>query len=143
VTVAPNKKRSGFQKGQSGNPAGRKPGSRSRASLWIESITPENRDAIHTKMTRLALRGDRQVLKMYVDRADPPRKGAPVRFPLPAIKTTGDVVTALAAIAAAMAKGLLSPSEALEVAGIVELQRRAIETQEIETRLHALEGKLK
>jgi hypothetical protein len=57
------------------------------------------------------------------------------------IKTTADVVSALAAVTAAMASGHLSPAEAVEVASVVELQRRAIETQEIEIRLHALEAR--
>jgi hypothetical protein len=40
-----------------------------------------------------------------------------------------------------MARGKLSPAEAVEIASVIELQRRAIETQELEVRLHALERK--
>jgi hypothetical protein len=40
-----------------------------------------------------------------------------------------------------MAAGQLSPTEACEVAAVIELQRRAVETQELEARLHALEDR--
>jgi hypothetical protein len=58
---------------------------------------------------------------------------------LPEIKTTADVVAAQAAVTAAMARGKLSPAEAVEVASVVELMRRSIETNEIEGRLAAIE----
>ncbi|WP_143199433.1 hypothetical protein [Bradyrhizobium sp. NAS80.1] len=63
------------------------------------------------------------------------RKGRQVQFALPALKTAADVVGAQSAITAAMAAGQLTPTEAAEVAAIVELSRRAIETVEIETQL--------
>jgi hypothetical protein len=50
------------------------------------------------------------------------------------------VLSALAAVTAAMAAGELSPAEAVEVAGVVE--RRAVETVEIESRLAAIEERL-
>jgi hypothetical protein len=42
-----------------------------------------------------------------------------------------------------MAAGRLSPSEAVELASVIELQRRAVESLELETRLHALEERFK
>jgi hypothetical protein len=41
-----------------------------------------------------------------------------------------------------MSDGRLSPAEAVEVAAVVELQRRAIETAEIEARLAQLEQRV-
>jgi hypothetical protein len=69
-------------------------------------------------------------------------KGDPVAISLPAVRTASDVTDALAAITAAMAGGQLSPAEANEVAGIIELQRRGIETVEIVARLARLEEKM-
>jgi hypothetical protein len=132
-----------YQKGKSGNPSGKRKGTRNRRTLLIEAMTDGDREAIIAKVLKLARAGDGAALKLVLDRIEPVRKGRAVRFPLPAIKTVGDVVAALAAIAAAMAAGLLSPAEALEVANVVELSRRALETQEIEARLHVLEGKFK
>lgn len=131
-----------FQKGRSGNPAGKKKGTRSRKTVLIETLLA-NIDvaAILAKMEKKAKAGSETAAKLLLDRVAPVRRGSPVRFPLPSIKTTADVVSALAAVTAAMASGHLSPAEAVEVASVVELQRRAIETQEIEVRLHALEAR--
>jgi hypothetical protein len=133
-----------FQKGQrSANPVGRKKGTRNRRTLLIEAMTDGDRATIVGKIIGQAKRGCRASQRLIADRIEPARKGRAAPFPLPEIKTTGDVVNALAAIAAAMAAGLLSPAEAQEVASVVELSRRALETQEIEARLHVLEGKFK
>ncbi|MDH2353480.1 DUF5681 domain-containing protein [Bradyrhizobium sp. SSUT112] len=150
VTAAPadNRTKAGggkFQKGTSGNPSGRKPGTRNRATLLIESMSEDDRAAIVAKIIKQAKRGDRASQKLIVDRIEPPRKGraAPFPLPLPPIKTTGDVVVAMEAVTSAMAAGQLSPAEAVEISAVVELQRRAIETQDVENRLHALEARFK
>jgi hypothetical protein len=130
-----------FSKGRSGNPVGKRPGTRHRVTVWAEELMSGDVEAVIAKVVRKAKAGDMFAAKMILDRIVPPRKGRAVLFPLPPIKTTGDVVSALAAVAAAMSDGQLSPAEALEVASVIELQRRAVETQEIEVRLHALEGR--
>ncbi|MET4752561.1 DUF5681 domain-containing protein [Bradyrhizobium sp. RT11b] len=131
-----------FQKGKSGNPSGRKPGSRNKKTLMLEHMSDDDRVAIVSKIIRQAKRGDRLSQKMIVDRIEPPRKGRAAPFALPAIKTAGDVVTALEAVTAAMAAGLLSPAEAVEIAGVVELQRRAIEATQMEARLKTIEQRM-
>jgi hypothetical protein len=78
-----------------------------------------------------------------MDRISPPRKGRAAPFPLPPIKTAADVVSALAAVTAAVSGGRISPAEAVEIASVIELQRRAIEMQDVEARLHALEARFK
>jgi hypothetical protein len=141
--VAKNNRKAGFRKGQSGNPAGRRKGTRNRKTILLEAMTDEDREAIVAKIIRQAKRGDRASQKMIVDRLEPPRKGRAAPFKLPLIKTTADVVTALEAVTAAMAGGHISPAEAVEVASVVELQRRAIETQELEVRLHTIEERFR
>jgi hypothetical protein len=85
------------------------------------------------------LAGDSTALRLCLERIAPVRKGRVVRFTLPTITTPADIVSAMATIGKAMASGHLSPAEAVEIGSVIELQRRAIETQEIEIRLHALE----
>jgi hypothetical protein len=128
-----------FPKGRSANPAGKKPGTKHRKTLWLAAMSDDDRAAIVAKIIRQARRGCRPSQKLIVDRTEPPRRGSPVKFPLPAIVTTADVVAAQAAITAAMADGQLSPAEAQEVSGVVELARRAIETNQLEARLAAIE----
>jgi hypothetical protein len=132
-----------FPPGKSANPAGMKKGTKHRRTLLLAAMTADDHASIVAKIIRQAKRGCRPSQRLIVDRTEPPRHGSPVKFPLPEIKTAGDIVSALAAVAAAMAAGKISTAEALEVAGVVELSRRAIETQEIETRMSELEGKFK
>ena len=56
---------------------------------------------------------------------------------------TAGVVQAQAAVIAAMAGGEISPKEAASVAGVLEQQRRAIETDDHERRLQELEEEAK
>ena len=57
----------GFQPGQSGNPAGRPKGSRSKATLALEAIFEGEADALTRKVIELALDGDTQALRMCLD----------------------------------------------------------------------------
>jgi hypothetical protein len=125
-----------------GNP-GKPPGARHKTTLAVESLLDGEAEKLTRKAIKLALAGDSTALKLCMDRISPPRKGRAAPFPLPPVKTTADVVSALAAVTAAVSGGRISPAEAVEIASVVELQRRAIETQELETRLHALEERFK
>jgi hypothetical protein len=69
------------------------------------------------------------------------RKGRPVPFALPDVTDAKGVITAMAAVVAAVAGGILSSEEAQLLAGVLEIQRRAIETVENEARIAALEQK--
>ncbi|UQD95229.1 DUF5681 domain-containing protein [Bradyrhizobium japonicum] len=131
-----------FPKGLSGNPAGKRPGTRHRATVLAEQLLSADLKAVVAKVVRKAKAGDMGAARLILDRVLPPRRGRPVRFPLPLLKTTGDVVAALEAVMAAMANGELSPAEAMEVSSVIELQRRAIETVEIEARLAQLEQRI-
>ena len=84
--------------------------------------------------------GDMTAAKIILDRIAPVRKGSPVRFDLPKVKTAQDVAAAVAALIRDMAAGELTPDEAATIAGVIEIRRRAIETVEIEQRLANLES---
>jgi hypothetical protein len=109
--------------------------------LAVESLLEGEAGKITRKAIKMALAGDATALRLCMERIAPVRRGRRVHFTLPPIANTGDVVGALAAIAAAVSGGQISPAEAVEVAGVVELQRKAIETQEIEARLRAMEAR--
>ena len=74
--------------------------------------------------------GDTTAARLVLDRIAPARRGRRVVFPLPTIETTADVTKALSAIVASMASGALTPDEAATVASVIEVKRKAIETQE-------------
>ncbi|MCB2226203.1 MAG: hypothetical protein KQH53_05945 [Desulfarculaceae bacterium] len=69
----------------------------------------------------------------------PPRKDSPVNVELPSIAGPQDAVKALSALLEAVGRGELTPTEAQAVAGLLESYRRALEVEELERRIVALE----
>jgi hypothetical protein len=133
------KQDSRFQPGQSGNPGGRPKGSRNKATLALESLLDGQAEALTQKVIELALTGDLAALRLCLDRILPARKDRPVTFEIPAIDTASDAKTASAALLAAVASGTLTPSEAAEIAKLVEAYVKAIEASEMLVRLEKLE----
>jgi hypothetical protein len=71
----------------------------------------------------------------------PPRKGRPATFDLPPLTTAADLASALGSIAQAIGAGILSPEEGQAVGAVLEMQRKALELTELETRIAVLERK--
>ena len=69
----------------------------------------------------------------------PPRRGRTVRIELPQIRTAGGVSEAMVAVLDAMAAGDITADETATIAGILEIRRKAIETQEFAERINRLE----
>jgi hypothetical protein len=79
-----------------------------------------------------------------LERLIPPRKERPVRLRLPEGTSTAEGVSnALAAVLASAAQGEITPSEATQLASLLEIRRRTIETQDIERRLGEIENRIK
>jgi hypothetical protein len=129
-----------FEKGESGNPAGRPRGSRNRATLLMEGLLADDAEAIGRKAIALAKQGDMAAIRLCMDRLAPPRKGEPVVFELPPLDKPADSVAAAAEIVAAVAAGELTPSEAADLAKVVDVYVRAIATHAFDERLTKLEA---
>ena len=71
------KQRHGFQKGQSGNPAGRAQGSRTKSTLFAEAILKNDREGIMDAVVNAAKNGDPTAMRLCVERLVPLRKGRP------------------------------------------------------------------
>ena len=142
MTAEPVQKQRGrpWARGISGNPRGRAPGCRNRATVAAQALLDGEAEALTRKAVELALRGDPTALRLCLERVLPARKGRPVELALPAIATAADVLTAQAAVIAAMAGGEVTPDEAAVIAGVLEAKRKALETVELEQRLGALEA---
>lgn len=131
-----------FQPGHSGNPRGRPAGSRNRVTIACEKILDNEATAITQKAVELAKAGDTVALRLCLDRIVPPRKGSPVRFAIPTLTNSGDVRAAALAVLQAVADGQISPEEGNLVSSLIETARRSIETDELGTRLEAMEKAL-
>lgn len=128
-----------FEPGQSGNPAGKPKGCRSRATMAAQALIDGKATEVVEKALELALAGDGPVLRAILDRLCPPRKDAPVKVTLPSLESAADLPAVTSALLEAVAKGQLTPSEAQAVAGLVEAHRKTLESQELERRIAALE----
>lgn len=129
-----------FQKGQSGNPAGRPRGSRNRSALLLENVLAGDAEAVARRAIDMAKDGDVAAIRMCMDRLLPPRRSDAVAFELPPLDTAADTVAASAAIVAAVAAGDLTPSEASDLAKVIDVYVRALEAAEFEQRLTKLEA---
>ena len=63
-----------------------------------------------------------------------------IQLDLPDVSTADGVAKAIAAVVHATALGEITPSEAEDVCGVLDAQRKAIELSDIETRLASLEA---
>ena len=117
-----------FEKGRSGNPAGRRRGSRNRATLAAAVLLEGKSEALTRKAVELALTGDPVALRLCIERILPVCRERAVRLALPPIEGAGDVSAAANAVTSALARGDLTPGEAERIAMVVETFARAIDT---------------
>lgn len=129
-----------WKKGQSGNPAGKRAGARNKATQMVMALMESGAKAIVKQVIDAAKGGDMRAAKLVIERLAPPARERLITFQ--ALPQTGDaagVAEAQAVILQAVAAGELTPGEAATLSGIVENRRKAIETQELEQRIQALE----
>ena len=128
-----------FEKGKSGNPAGRVRGTRNRTTVAMESLLDEDAEAITKKAIELAKAGDMTALRICIERIIPPRRDRPITFDMPKIKTPADALKAATAILEAVAGGDVTPSEAAELSKTVDSFARVAETADLAERIKRLE----
>ena len=138
-TTAPQQRGRPWPKGTSGNPAGRPPGARHEALKALDAIGSEGAAEVMKKVVEAAKGGDMRAADILLRRLWPERKGRPVTLDMPDAIDAASVAAALSSVSGAVAAGDLSPEEGQTVAAILEAQRRAIETADLEARIAALE----
>lgn len=130
-----------FQPGQSGNPSGRPKGARNRSTLAALAILEGEAEALTRKAVGLALSGDASALRLCLERLVSPVKDRPIpdgAVNLPSLDS-GSMAQAVAAVVDSVASGRLTPLEGEALAGLLESHRKAVDEQEIEQRVAALE----
>ena len=128
-----------FQKGVSGNPNGKKPGTRNHASRLIETMMAGDIEEITQKVINAAKSGDLIAARLVLDRICPPRKDAPIEIDLPDIKSSSDAVNVMRAIMSGVADGVITPCEAASLSGLVDSFVKSLEANEFEARIARLE----
>lgn len=124
-----------FAAGNGGRPAG----ARNRTTMAVLELLEGQAEALSHKAVQMALAGDSVALRLCLERLAPPRKDAPVQFPMPHMTCARDAAQAAAAVLQAVSEGDLTPTEGAQVMGLVDSYRRTLEVTELEARVAALE----
>lgn len=115
-----------FVAGQSGNPAGKKPGTRNRASVLREALGDGEDIAAARVVIDKALSGDTVAARFVVGRLEPRPRRRLIELDLPAGASASDIVAAYDVTVQAMASGEITPDEALQVSRVLDGRLRAL-----------------
>jgi hypothetical protein len=132
-----------YDKGRSGNPAGRQTGSRNKATLAAAAFLAGESEALTRRAVELALAGDPTAMRLCLERILPPCRERAVKFALPPIESAADIAAAMKAVTSALAGGAITPGEAERIAAVVDIFVRAIDASDFDRRLQELEDSSK
>lgn len=137
MTTTHRKPPAGWQKGQSGNPAGRTPGSGEVAK--IRAAISKQVPAIVERLTAAALAGDVGAARLLLERTVAPLKSIE---PTVVVDMTGNTLTDQGrAVLASVAAGQVSPSQGVALVGAIGALARVAELDELVARVAALEAR--
>ena len=128
-----------FKPGQSGNPTGKPKGTRHKTTLAVQALLEGEAETISRKAIELAKAGDMTAIRLVLERILPPRKDAPIQFDFASPRNAEDVANAMSLLVELIGAGDLTPNEGATIAGILEQQRKCIETAVLERKLELLE----
>jgi hypothetical protein len=129
-----------FEKGQSGNPAGRPPGSRNKATLLAEAMFQGEAEAIIRLAIDKAKAGDMGAIRLCLERVFPRLKDRATVFDLPPINGAPEALAALTMIVAGVRGGDLTAAEGSDLSKLVDHYLRALEAKDFEQRLQLMAG---
>lgn len=114
-----------FEKGQSGNPAGRPLGARNRATLAAQTLLDGQLEAITQKAADQALQGDINAIRLCLQHGLPPRREQPIEFELEKLESIHDAIDAIADVISAVSVGKITVGEGIAIVGLIEAYGRA------------------
>jgi hypothetical protein len=118
---------------------GRPKGSRNRRSLAAKELLEQHGEALVRKALVVALQGDGPLLRTLLGYFLPRPKDLPCKIgPLP-MATLEQLSQTSDATLKKVASGQITPSQCGEILGWIEERRRVIQTQELGSRVLALE----
>jgi hypothetical protein len=95
-----------LEKGRSGNPAGRRHGSRNKATLAAAALLAGESEALTRTAVELALAGDPTAMRLCIERILPLCRERAVKFTLPPVESTDDISAAMQAVTAALVRAI-------------------------------------
>ena len=128
-----------FQPGQSGNPAGRPPGARNKATIIAETLLQGEAEELTRAAIERAKAGDVGALRICLDRLLPRSRHRTVAIELPPLKSSADAASGVAIITARVAAGEITPREGGEMLKLIDVFVRIYETTILEERMKRLE----
>ena len=129
-----------FKKGESGNPKGKRPGTRNKATLAVEALLDGARVTLTQKLIDKANDGDMAAMRLVAPYILPPSPERKLNFKLPPLKTAADAMAAFAKIAEGVAQGELSASEAQILVSLVQGFLKGLEQFGNDLRMTKIEG---
>jgi hypothetical protein len=132
-----------FQKGKSGNPQGKKPGTRHKATLAALQLLDGDLQDITRVCIDKAKGGDLQACKLVLDKLIPNCRERSISVQLPPMGGAAEVPQAVVATLEAVSQGQISPKEGQAIAALLEEYRKSLETTNLEARVAALEERVK
>lgn len=136
MTEASRKNPTTWRKGQSGNPAGRKPG----AELVRQLLEPKRAELVQ-KAVDMALAGDATALRICIDRLAPPARGEAAPVHIPALASAATLTDKATALLHAIGDGQVAPDTGAALLNALAAACRVAELDELARRLAALEAK--
>lgn len=124
-----------WKPGQSGNPAGRKPGTGQVSALRAQ--IGKRLPVIIDKVIAAAEAGDMQAARLLIERVIPSVRGSAESVALP--EASGGLTERATTILDAVNAGRLPPDVGAQLVAAVAAMARVYETEELERRISALE----
>lgn len=129
----------GFRRGKSGNPRGRRKGSKNKATLMSMAILNEDAEEITKSIVRKAIDGDETAMRLCLERLVGKAKGRPIELDLGDIQSNNGLLLAHGRIVTAIGNGSITPDEANTLLPVLESFSRCLQLSELDQRLKYLE----
>ena len=132
-----------FVKGESGNPDGKRPGTRNRKTVLMELLSDGDIRGLKEKAVEIGHAGNALVLRAWIEKLVPACRERFVEFELPPIETPADLAPAMGAVMAALAGGEITPGEAERITNSALRWMHAIEIGDLAVQLQELRREVK
>jgi hypothetical protein len=120
---------------------GRPRGRRNKTTVMAQQLLDSHAESLARKCLVSALQGDSKAMHLCLDRVLPARRELPVKIGKLPLGTAAELSQASELVTQKVAAGQLTASQGHAIAELIERRRKVLETEDLDRRLQALEGK--